>query len=476
MKKKPNILFLLSDEHRADILGSNGNPIVRTPNLDRIATLGTNFNNAYCNCPVCVPGRQSFLTGKQPSTIDCTHFFEDFDSSLLTIPGHFAKYGYNTTAFGKMHFQDADQMHGWLERPMGDIHEAIRPPLADGVEIPGLSKAERAVNGMGFWGPIKEVRNARIIDEKETWDYLVTQAACHYLKKYFAAPNYDRPRGDQPLMFCLSLTNPHYPFQCGAERFDYYLNRVKPFYETVPDSHPAYQQYSAEITHDVTDPKDVTRREIQRATAAYYGQVEFMDAMFGKVIDLLKELNVLDDFIIVYFSDHGDMLGQHGCWEKKQFYEGSIRVPLTVYSPYHEHITKNSDDVCSLLDVFPTLCDLADLPQPDDLEGDSLCPLLEGKNTDWKDEAISELWSDWYHGGKGCFMIRRGKYKYIWYGDDNYPDQLFNLEQDPDEKHDLAGQEKFAKLQSDFQKEITELWKNVPARKQHLIPKIKTTK
>jgi choline-sulfatase len=400
-----------------------------------------------------------------PSTINCTHFFEDFASSLLTIPGHFAAYGYNTTVFGKMHFQDVDQMHGWLERPMGDIHTAIRPPLAPGVEMPGLSKSERAEYGIGFWGPAKEIRNARVINEEESWDYLVTQAACHYLRRYFADSGYDRPRGDQPLLFCLSTINPHYPFQCGAERFEYYLNRVKPFYESVPDSHPAYQQYSVDI-----ESREAFRREIQRATAAYYGQVEFMDAMFGKVIDQLEQLNVLDDFVILYFSDHGDMLGQHGCWEKKQFYEGSIRVPLTIYSPRHKHAVNNSEAVVSLLDLFPTLCDIANLPQPDDLQGGSLLPLLEGRDADWKDEAVAELWG-WYHGGKGCFMIRRGKYKYIWYGDDRYPDQLFDLEHDPDEKDDLSGRQQFAELQKVFKKEVKEIYGKLPREKQDLTKK-----
>ncbi len=460
--------MLISDEHRADISGANGNSIIRTPNLDRIASRGTNFSCAYCNCPVCVPGRQSFLTGKQPSTIDCTHFYEAFDSALLTIPGHFARHGYNTTAFGKMHFQDIDQMHGWLERPMGDIHTAIRPPMAEGIVKPGMSNAERAEHGIGFWGPAKEVRNARIINEEDSWDYMVTQAACHYLKKYFADSGYDRPRGDQPLLFCLSLNNPHYPFQCGEERFEYYLNRVKPYYESAPDMHPSYKQYNAAITSDVREPKDVCEREIKRATAAYYGQVEFMDAMFGKVVDLLDRLNVLDDFIIIYFSDHGEMLGQHGCWEKKQFYEGSARVPLTIYSPGCSHKLKQSDCVVSLLDVFPTLCDLAGLPVPEDLEGDSMVPLFDQNDPQWKNEAVSELWGDWYHGGKGCFMVRRDNYKYIWYGADGYDDQLFDLDNDPDEKHNLAENPAFSGLLHNFKREIEELWKKVPARKQKL--------
>lgn len=461
----------MSDEHRSDILGANDNNIVRTPYLDNIAENGTNFRNTYCNSPVCVPARQSFLTGKMPSTIDCLQFFDDFNSELLTFPGHFANHGYNTVSFGKMHFQDADQMHGWLQRPMGDLSNGNHASMSQGVQTRGYSPEERAAKGLGFWGPAKEVRNARgvnITDGPCGWDYLVTQGACHFLETYFADPWRDAPKSDIPLMFCLSLVAPHYPFQCPNELFEYYLNRVTPYLENAPSEHPAYQQYCAKITRDIRDVKDVSEREIQRATAAYYGQVEFMDTMFGMVIDKLKQLNVFDDFVVVYCSDHGDMLGQHGCWEKKQFYEGAVKAPLIISSPHHEHKSSSVEEVNSLLDVFPTLCDLAGLSTPDDLEGNSLMPLIGGETDGWKNEAVAELWGNWYHGGKGCFMIRRDKYKYIWYGDEKYPDQLFDLKSDPEEKNDLADSPEFSSMINEFQKEITDLWEKVPERKQKL--------
>ena len=141
-EKFPNILMLVSDEHRADVLGVENNPIVRTPNLDGLANRGTYFRNAYCTSPVCVPGRQSILSGKMPSTINCRKFYDPFDSSILTFPGHFTRYGYNTVAFGRLHLQDEDQMHGWTSRPMGEINVSIRPPLYKDAAIDGVISQE----------------------------------------------------------------------------------------------------------------------------------------------------------------------------------------------------------------------------------------------------------------------------------------------------------------------------------------------
>ncbi len=146
-KTYPHILVLMSDEHRPDILGAEGDAVVRTPHLDELARKGTYFRNAYCTSPVCVPSRQSFLAGKLPRTIDVLKFGDPFDSNILTFPGQLARYGYNTTAFGKMHFEDVDQMHGWLERPSGDIHVRLKTPQAPDVWKPEIYLDENIESG-----------------------------------------------------------------------------------------------------------------------------------------------------------------------------------------------------------------------------------------------------------------------------------------------------------------------------------------
>jgi choline-sulfatase len=445
MKKRKNILFLMSDEHRPDILGFEGNGVVRTPNLDRLASEGIYFRNAYCTSPVCVPSRQSFLSGKLPRSIGCLKFGDTFNSDITTIPEHLAKHGYHTVAFGKMHFEDVDQMHGWLERPSGDLHTKILP-MTDCEKRPGLSKQEKAEKGLSFWGPKKEIRNARVIGEREGKrgkDLRYTEHACDFLREYFADSAYDRPRSDQPLCFALSLMNPHYPFQCTKKEFEYYLTRVKPFLEGPPNDHPCHQQYNVVVGEDVCE------REVYRATAAYYGQVEFIDTMYGKVLETLEELNALDDFIIIYWSDHGDMLGEFGCWEKKQFYDACSRVSLIIHDPSKPQ-GKQIKEVVSLLDLFPTICDLAGIPAPPDLEGESLAPLMEGSAKNWKNEAVSELWS-WYHGSGG-FMIRKNNLKYVRYHHLDYPEQLFDMEKYSREDKNLIDEPEYKEALEDLRK------------------------
>ncbi len=320
----------MSDEHRADVTGYEGNPIVRTPTLDRLAAQGTWFRNAYCTSPVCVPSRQSFLSGRLPSDIGCKKFGDPFDSSILTVPGHLARHGYRTVAFGKMHFEDYDQLHGWTARPMGDVGSNAGTPRYEHAEPVGPDPKEYKRRGMGFWGPKKEVRNARTVGADESKigkERRMTDAICEYIRDYFADTSYDRPAEEKPLCLCLSLSNPHYPYQCEKDAMDYYIRRVTPYLEGPPNDHPCHTQYAVKVGEDATE------REVLRATAAYYGQVQFADEMFGRVIDTLEQLNALDDFIVLYWSDHGEMLGQHGLWEKKQFYDGSSRVPLVIYDP-----------------------------------------------------------------------------------------------------------------------------------------------
>lgn len=440
-KKYPNILLLMSDEHRPDILGFEGNDVVRTPVLDSLAEEGVYFRNAYCTSPVCVPSRQSFLSGKLPSTIKCRQFGDTFNSDILTFPGQLVRYGYNTVAFGKMHFEDADQMHGWTERPSGDIWVRIRPQLAPDAEQIAMSRQEKAKKGLTFWGPIKEIRNTRVIGENEGKrgvDLKQVENACEYLEKYFVDSNYSRPRGDEPLCMAVSLMHPHYPFQCTQDEFDYYMTRVKPFLETAPNDHPCHKQYNVVVGNDVTE------QELLRATAAYYGQVEFIDTMYGKVLQTLKKLNVFDDFVVIYWSDHGEMLGQHGCWEKKQFYDASSRVNLIIHDPRNPRNGHTVKEVVSLLDIFPTICDIAGVPTPDDIEGDSLAGLINGNTTGWRNEAVSELWN-WYHGGMGCLMIRKNNLKYVRYNHPDYPEQLFDMKQDSAETRNLINNTAYKK-------------------------------
>ena len=439
-EKKPHILLLISDEHRPDVLPVEGNEVVRTPVLDRFIGEGVYFRNAYTPSPICVPARQSFLSGLYPRRAGCLNFGDPMPSEVLTIPGHLSRYGYRGVAAGKMHFVGPDQMHGWHERIGRDIVGRNGYKLVDDPVHTAQIEPEA---GTGMWSVIntpdskfaKEVMNA--CAGEGPWmrhDRYSVEGMLHFLDETFASESYDRP-GAQPLLLAVSLSCPHYPYQCPKGLFDYYLRRVEPIVEDLPHAFDCHDLFKVKIG------EDVTYREAHRATAAYYGMVERLDAQFGRVIDQLEYLNVLDDFIVVYLSDHGEMLGEKGLWEKQQYFDASVRVPFSIWSPRHFEGGRVVHENVSLVDLFPTLCDLAHVPVPEGLDGRSVVPLARGGREDWPDTVYSELWG--VQNGPSA-MVKERNLKYFRFTERPWPEQLFDLERDPGERRNLVADPAYA--------------------------------
>ena len=425
-KKKPHILLLMNDEHRPDVLPVEGDPYIRTPTLDRLIGQGTYFRNAYTPSPVCVPARQSFLSGLYPTHCGCLGFDTPLPSDVLTIPGHLSRYGYQTVSAGKMHFVGPDQMHGWHERIGRGIYGRNGyTPVDDPLHREQPDREE----GTGKWPTAKEIKNARV--GKGYWmihDQYSVDGALHFLDEYFVGEPYDRPGGN-PLLLAVSLSCPHYPYQCPEEQFNYYLRRVKPYVEELPDNFDCHDFFKVKIG------EDVTYREAHRATAAYYGMIDWTDTQYARVVAKLEELNVMDNFVVVFLTDHGEMLGQKGLWEKQQFFEASVRVPFFISWP--QRFPEGSKDISknvSLVDLFPTLCDIADIPIPEGLDGHSLVPLMEGKSEGWANEVYAEL----YHELNGpSAMVKQDNLKYFRFEGKGWPDQLFDSAADPEENRNL---------------------------------------
>lgn len=423
MERRPNILFLMSDEHRPDVAGFAGDDIVRTPTLDSLAATGTIFRNAYTPSPICIPGRQSLATGQFPSTTGCRVFGDDLAPGSMTFARRFAQYAYETVACGKLHHTGTDQMQGWTKRVSGDI--SITPQ-----NVPDRVDAEFEKHTFPTssvkWSDAKEIaragvgRSPVVVDD----EYCV-QGALHFIDEYFTSPYYDRAQAQRPLMLKVSLKAPHYPYLTSEQKFTHYLNRVEPFMDQELPSHPVLSR------RRVTPGVDTSERDIRRTIAAYFGMIETIDEQFGQIIEGLRHVGQnLDDWIIVYTSDHGEMLGEHGIWEKQRFYEASARVPLIVRYPARfagNHTVQQNVNLC---DLFATLCDLAGIPAPPDLDSRSLVPLMEGDATSWDNETISQF-------GLNDVMVKRDALKYQWYGQD-LPEVLFDLERDPTETVDYA--------------------------------------
>ena len=428
MPDRPNILFLMTDEHRADITGYEGNEVIRTPLLDELAHTGVVFSNAYTPSPICVPMRQCMTAGQLPRTCGCESYGEDLPPFYMTFPRRLSQYAYNTTVAGKLHHMGVDQMQGWTHR-LGSHDICVDPRYIEGrVE----EEFERYKNPAQKWSDAKEVLRAGPGKHRHgLHDRYATRGALDYVREYFCDPWYDRPRNHQPLLLKLSLMQPHYPYMCDEDKFNYYLNRVEPYLDEQVFDHPFLSK------RDVKVGEDVTERDMRRATAAYYGLIESCDEMFFQTVEALEEVGQdLDDWIIVYTSDHGEMLGQHGIWEKQKFFEASVRVPLIIRWPKGFAGGRVVDQNVNLCDLFATLCDLTDIPAPDGLDSRSLAPLLRGEIGDWNNETVSQF------TGRNL-MIKRDDLKYQYYGED-MPEVLFDLKADPGETRNFIDAPEYA--------------------------------
>ena len=440
MPQRPNILFLMSDEHRFDVAGYAGDPVIRTPVLDRLADSGVVFSNAYTPSPVCIPGRQCMMAGQLPKTCHCEGWI-DLAPGYRTFAREFSRYAYNTVCAGKLHHIGQDQMQGWRKRiaPDADIGDAY---VEDKIEAEFARYTPAP--GTGKWSNQREIEEARPADGPvQGFDRLARDASLYFLERYFRDAEFLRPQSHRPLLFKFSLLQPHYPYFTDEARFNRYLDRV-PIYREEPCDHPVLS------LSQQGRPVNVSEEAIRRTTAAYYGMVDTIDTYYGQVLDRLEELGEdLDDWIVVYTSDHGEMLGQHGIWEKTRFYEGSVRVPLIVRWPRGFEGGRVVTENVNLCDLFATLCDLAGLAIPEGLDSRSLAQLLRGEPTQWDNESVSQM-------GRDHLMIKRDDLKYQYYGED-VPEVLFDLERDPGETRNMADRSEYAEAMTRFRARLAEL-------------------
>ena len=384
----------MADEFRRDAAGFGGNPVARTPCLDGLAAHAAVFDCASSPSPVCVPSRQCMATGMYPFRIGCESFHSDLPPGSRTFARWFADRGYYTVACGKLHHRGPDQMQGWLHR-IGSDTAVHWPEKFSGRNQVGR-RAWRGAEDICAAGPG--------ISHYALHDDLTVQGASDFLRMHFGGMY--GPVGDIPVLLMVSLWQPHFPLLCEEDLFNHYLPLVPVASNEPPPEHPLVGKHVSSVTDEA----------IRRATAAYYGMVEATDRRFARVIETLREVGQdPDDWLIVFTSDHGDMLGNHGCWQKRSFYEESVGVPLFIVGPGVD--PGRSSRISNLVDLFPTLCSLAGLPVPEGLDGKDLFQPA--------DETLSQI-------GSSHFMLRQGKWKYMFFGSDA-SEQLFDLAADPRE-------------------------------------------
>lgn len=445
--KPPNILFLMSDEHRADVSGYEGNTVIRTPVLDELARTGVAFRNAYTPSPICIPGRQAMMSGQLPLTSGCRRYGQDLTPGYMTFAQRLSQYGYATVCAGKLHHVGRDQMQGWTRRFAADTSVDERFIVGRNEEI---CKAYEPSNPRRKWSDAMEIHRTRADSRSrnQRFDDRVVEATRDFIESYFIDMTYDRPTPHRPLLLKCSLLQPHYPYITDRDKLSYYFNRVRPFTSEPLFDHPFLGSRAVPIGDETTE------REIRRATAAYYGMIESVDTHFASILEALRHVGQdLDDWIIIYTSDHGEMLGEHGVWEKQKFFEASARVPLIIRFPkrFAPRIVEENVNLC---DLFATICELAEVPLPETergLDSRSLVPLLHGESEDWRErnETISQF-------GLYNLMIKEDHLKYQYYGEE-MPEILFDLEADPGETRDWLHEPGYAEVVARFRKRRAEL-------------------
>ncbi|WP_150265529.1 sulfatase-like hydrolase/transferase [Paenibacillus tepidiphilus] len=440
MNSEPqNILFICSDQHNRNMLGAHGHPNVRTPHLDRLAGEGVSFTNAYTNSPICVPARASLATGRYVHDIGAWDNAAPYTGERASWGHRLTEQGVDVTTIGKLHYRDSADDTGFPDQRLplhvlGGIGDLLTLIRETGLPGANLSRKQVLAAGPGE-------------SEYTRYDRAIAAEAVRFLRD-------EAPAKEKPWALFVSFVTPHYPLIAPQEYYDLYNPEdiEIPHHYRLGErpSHPVVDEYRRLIGAD----DELDDSAVRNALAAYYGLCSFMDAQAGAVLTALRDAGLDKTTRIIYASDHGDSMGEHGLWFKSTMYEGSVAIPCMIAGLDLPKGVKINEPV-SLVDVFPTLVEAAGVrlaPEDGDLPGRSLLPLARGEA--WPKRIIFSE----YHAAAsitGFFMLREGDYKYIHYVD--YPPQLFNLAEDPEESADLAGDPRFAELLGHFEQKLREL-------------------
>jgi iduronate 2-sulfatase len=450
-----NVLLLISDDCRA-VQGCYGEPTV-TPNIDRLAGRGLRFDRAYCQYPLCNPSRTSFLTGLRPDTTGVSENATQFRKNVpnaVTLPQLFKNHGYFVARVGKMFHYGVPKQIGTdgLDDPVS-WEKVVNPrgrDCDDEDKIYSIIAGQKAKVAVGThnYGATLSWLAADGKDEEQT-DGKIALAACRLLREH----------KDQPFFLGVGFFRPHTPYVSPRKYFDLY-----PQDKVALAKDPAGDRESKPRTALTVFPANYGMDEdLQRTVRqAYYASVSFMDAQFGIVLGELERLNLADKTVVIFISDHGYHLGEHGLWQKMTVFEEAARVPMIIATPGMKAGGKFTHRLAELVDLYPTVADLCGLPWPTELEGVSLKPLLDDPDRVWKKAAFTQVIhaqgggrSDQATGkkkGKGGSgkstgrSVRAERYRYTEWGEGQDGVELYDQQTDPREWLNLANDPKAAPI------------------------------
>lgn len=423
---KLNVLFIASDDLNTS-LGCYGHPIVRTPNIDRIASMGVRFDRAYCQFPLCGPSRTSLMSGRRPDTTkiwDNEIAVRDKLPDVVTLPQMFRNSGYYSERQGKMYHMNVPGSVGsnnWDDPASWDV--SVSPPGLEN-KTPGESRQTTPnlpAGNAGLWISFSLEQSGTQADDR------VAEHSVETIHK----------RAGSPFFLAAGFVRPHVPYVAPDRFFDLYpLDKMSPVVNPPNDRDDIPKASEITINTRANDIGGMSDRDKREALRAYYASISYMDHNVGRLLDALEKTKQLHRTVIVFWSDHGYHLGEHFRWQKRSLFEESARVPLLVATPGRRAKGKSSGALVELVDLYPTLAEACGVPAPPGYEGQSFVPLLDDPSRRWKTAAFTQV-SSTREGIVGR-SVRTDRYRYIRWDGPHPDEELYDEQTDPREFTNLA--------------------------------------
>ena len=440
-KKKMNVLFIASDDLNC-CLSCYGHPIVKTPNIDRIAARGTVFQKSYCQFPLCSPSRTSLMTGQRPDVtqvFDLQKHFRTVLPDVVTLPQMFKRHGYVAARVGKIYHYGVP----------GDIgtNGLDDPASWDSVFNPiGRDKAEEGK--LTNYTPTRGLGSSLAFlaaegEDTEQTDGIGATEAIKLLEQHKS----------RPFFIACGFYRPHCPYIAPKKYFDRIpLEKIE-----IPKFPANLPELVPEGALGSTKPWPwfgVSEQQLKESVRAYYAAIEFMDAQVGRLLDALERLGLAENTIVVFWGDNGYHLGELGLLMKQSTFENSARIPLLIAAPGQKAPGQASPRPVELLDIYPTLAELAGLKPPPGLMGKSLKPLLDNPTAPWDKPAFTQVWRGTYAG----YSVRTERYRYMQWDEGKKGEQLYDYQTDPGELHNLAAEPAHADLMAQMRALAKQNW------------------
>jgi iduronate 2-sulfatase len=432
---RTNVLFIVSDDLN-NALSIYGDPVAKTPNLERLARRAVTFDRAYCQYPLCQPSRASFLSGLRPETTKVWTLQTPTRQAVgdhVFLPELFRKSGYRTAHAGKIFHtgDDCEDPRSWDE----EVRDFGKTPPPGQILRAGKAKGPK---GHTFeWDILKT-------DDAAMPDGVMARTAVEWLEK--------ASRGTGPFFIAPGFRRPHAPYAAPKKYFDLYPLESIPLPQTTPEDFR--RVLPAAVNHDPPD-RPMTALEVREQLAAYYASISFVDAQLGLLLDAMDRLKLWDNTAVVFCGDNGYHLGEHGgMWHKNSLFEESARIPLLVAAPGIRGAGRHSPRLVELVDLYPTLAEICGLRPPGNLEGTSFRPLLDTPDRPWKKAVFTmqgrgkertEAAKDIQFLGKS---IRTEEWRYTEWDEGRQGLELYDKNSDPRENRNLAGDPKYAAVRA----------------------------